>query len=663
MKSFIPNLPLPSGTWLSVVSVCPPAVCSPADLRRVETPADMIEIRVDLMADSASPSSWIQASPRPVLATLRSLREGGAFEGTDDQAAAILAAWREAGAHWVDAELGVDRALDTLGIAERHRLLSFHPEDCARVSVDARWCKFALSVDAADAWTRLRVHHDSARGFVVPMGGLAHARGAFVGRARAGLLFGAYDDESLAVPQQPRLMHLLEELRAGEVDARATLFGLVGEPPSWSPSPAMHNAAFRSAGVNALYLPFPRMSLDAVTALPVRGVSVTHPYKSAAFASILDMDEDARRARAVNTLLRVGGGGWRGLNTDVGAIRTLVAAHRSDAGAARVYGSGGFARAAVVALQSLGIDVRIAARRASVGRALADSMNCAWAGTDMAPAGDEWLLVNATPAGLRGVGEVAMDAGRLRNKIVIDAPYGPPGQPTDLVRAATKAHARHVVDGRTLLLEQAHGQARAFLSSLGHAPDAERKSGVFAALANGMLPPDSLALIGPRGAGKSTCGARLAQRTGRPFLDLDDEVARFTGRSAADWIEQDGESAFREVESIALMKALLRRGVVLACGAGIVEHLPNKERLASCFTVYLEASPEVTSARVTRDAALRPRLYDATDDLDEACILNARRCARWTSWSDATVDANRMVTDTVNEILSLWQRTLRSKGP
>ncbi len=663
MSGYLPNLPLSDGTWLAVATVCPPAVATPNELRAIDTPADLIEIRIDLIDGVHEPGAWIEASPRPVLATLRSKQEGGAYEGTVEEAATQLRAWLHAGAAWIDAEADVGRVLSQQGVDETCCLPSMHDVSMRRVNEgdvtpSDRWSKCAMPVDTRDSWDAIVARQASQSGFTVPLGALAHTRTAFVGDHCAGLLFGAHDEQSRAVPGQPVLSKLVNELRAGEVDSNAALFGLVGEPPAWSPSPAMHNSVFRYADANALYVPFQKMTLrDAIT-LPVQGLSVTKPYKRDAFDLADDLGRDAKRAEAVNTLVRIDGDYWRGLNTDVAGIREMVDAYRPVDGAARVYGSGGYARAAILALKSLGFETRLAARNEDDGKALAAATGCAWSGGELAPADDESILLNATPAGHGGTGALTIDPERLRNRLVLDAPYAAPNQTTDLVQAAERGQADTVIDGRTLLLAQARHQALAFLSIVAPSIDQNVAPWIPVLLSFGMTPPRNLVLLGPRGVGKSTVGAAVARLTGRPFVDLDDSVSRISGRSPAAWIESNGESAFRAIEAAALSSAVRRRGVVIACGSGVVEHLPNKHEIESAFVVLLDAAPHVTAERIDNDRRSRPRLYDTKDALDEASVLRERRLAAWNEWSDVSIDASLDVGPVVDAVLEAWLPSL-----
>jgi XRE family aerobic/anaerobic benzoate catabolism transcriptional regulator len=117
-----------------------------------------------------------------------------------------------------------------------------------------------------------------------------------------------------------------------------------------------------------------------------------------------------------------------------------------------------------------------------------------------------------------------------------------------------------------------------------------------------------VALIGLRGAGKTTIGKRLAARLKVPFLELDRLVEQASGMSLADLFALQGETAYRELEREVLAKVLARPGAaVLATGGGLVT---NPEAYAllrrHCFTVWLAARPEDHMSRVVAQGDSRP---------------------------------------------------------
>jgi shikimate kinase len=113
-------------------------------------------------------------------------------------------------------------------------------------------------------------------------------------------------------------------------------------------------------------------------------------------------------------------------------------------------------------------------------------------------------------------------------------------------------------------------------------------------------------LVGMPGAGKSVVGRELAARLGVPFIDLDAEIVRTTGRQVAEIFEERGESGFRALEAEALVKAGTQDPSVVACGGGVVLEPANRITLrATGVAVYLDVPLEQLHARV-RPASDRP---------------------------------------------------------
>jgi XRE family aerobic/anaerobic benzoate catabolism transcriptional regulator len=117
-----------------------------------------------------------------------------------------------------------------------------------------------------------------------------------------------------------------------------------------------------------------------------------------------------------------------------------------------------------------------------------------------------------------------------------------------------------------------------------------------------------IALLGVRGAGKSTVGRKLAARLGVGFLELDRLVAAEAGLSLAEIFATHGEGYFRRLEVAALRRLLAeRRGAVLATGGGIVENAEAWALLEEhAKTVWLRAGAEAHWRRVVRQGDPRP---------------------------------------------------------
>ena len=115
-------------------------------------------------------------------------------------------------------------------------------------------------------------------------------------------------------------------------------------------------------------------------------------------------------------------------------------------------------------------------------------------------------------------------------------------------------------------------------------------------------------LIGPMGVGKSTVGAELAHRLGETFIDTDALIEERTGRTIADIFVEDGEAAFREIESTVVLESLNTPGVLsLGGGACVSEPALTEIAQSSAHVIFLDISLSEVSKRVGFDQA-RPLL-------------------------------------------------------
>jgi XRE family aerobic/anaerobic benzoate catabolism transcriptional regulator len=135
-----------------------------------------------------------------------------------------------------------------------------------------------------------------------------------------------------------------------------------------------------------------------------------------------------------------------------------------------------------------------------------------------------------------------------------------------------------------------------------------------------------IALIGLRGAGKSTLGKMLAKKIGWSFVELNKEIEAQNGLSVAEIIALYGQEGFRRMEQAALGQLLARKELmVLATGGGIVsEPLTFDLILSSFYTIWLKAEPEEHMARVRRQGDLRPMADDRSAMAELRTILRSR---------------------------------------
>ena len=152
------------------------------------------------------------------------------------------------------------------------------------------------------------------------------------------------------------------------------------------------------------------------------------------------------------------------------------------------------------------------------------------------------------------------------------------------------------------------------------------------------LQTQNIVLIGMPGAGKSSCGRALSRLMGRPFVDIDSAIETAEGRSAAQIILEDGEGAFREIETRVTGAYGSRSGLVIACGGGVVTRAENYDLLhQNGFIVFLDRSiaelstngrPISQTRGVEEVAQERMGLYRSWADLKLACTGSALGDAR-----------------------------------
>lgn len=429
-----------------------------AELRRgreaAEGRADVVELRVDGVGD-LDLAAVLADRRAPVIVTCRPVWEGGQYDGAEPERLRLLRRARALGAEFIDVEVRADwRSVAALDRADADGrtvpgaglVLSFHdvngvPADLESIAAGmarsgADVVKIAVTVTRLDECARLRAIGASLRtGAVIGMG----PAGA-VTRVAPHVFNSTWTYAGpLAGIGQLTARDLRDVYGVGRGAGARALYGVTGRPVMHSKSPALHNAAFREAGLDALYVPLEADGfqdfLAFAAAFDLAGASVTAPFKADALAAAVEATAAARDTGAANTLVRAGGG-WHAANTDVeGFLAPLEGVALGGVDAA-IIGRGGASRAVRRALEAAGARVTL------LGRG------------DLDRASEPWdLLVNATPVGTAPDTDTSVLDGRpIRARIVYDLVYTP--AETRLMADAARAGAR-VIGGMPMLVAQA----------------------------------------------------------------------------------------------------------------------------------------------------------------------------------------------------------------
>lgn len=247
------------------------------------------------------------------------------------------------------------------------------------------------------------------------------------------------------------------------LSGHARVAGIAGWPVTYSRSPRLHGFWLERHGIDGAYIPLPirlgdfPIAMRGLLAAGLAGANVTIPHKLAAFEICDTVDEAARRAGAVNTLV-FQDGRISGSNTDGYGFVANLRAHGVDpsAGPALLLGAGGSARAVAAALLDAGASVTVANRTRGRAETLARDLPglrvLAWDARASALV-DHALVVNTTPLGMVGNEPLDLDLSRAPTALVVaDNVYVPLETP---LLAAARTHGLRSIEGLGMLLHQA----------------------------------------------------------------------------------------------------------------------------------------------------------------------------------------------------------------
>ncbi len=245
------------------------------------------------------------------------------------------------------------------------------------------------------------------------------------------------------------------------IDGHTKIYGILGRPVAHSLSPAMHNAAFRELGINAVYVAFPVTDLAQAVAglrgLDIQGASVTIPFKEEIIARLDGLDPQAARIGAVNTVVNRAGR-LVGYNTDwLGALQALKAKTGLEDEHVLILGAGGAARAIAFGVLAEGGRVTLTDVDAPRAATLARNLRAEAISLEALAQCPAAILVNATPVGMEPKAEAIPIEPELLGgyRLVMDIVYQP--LRTRLLREAEKRGCL-TVDGLQMLIHQATAQ-------------------------------------------------------------------------------------------------------------------------------------------------------------------------------------------------------------
>ena len=241
------------------------------------------------------------------------------------------------------------------------------------------------------------------------------------------------------------------------------IYALFGNPVDQSLSPLMHNAALKEMGLPGHYVPLCvnhlPSAVQGLRGMDIRGVSVTIPFKSEIMEYLDDLDDEALRIGAVNTIVN-DDGRLTGHNTDWrGLIHSLKEQVEMEGKTVVILGAGGTARAALYGIVRQGGHPVIVNRTEGKGRELAQDWGCPYESLKNIGKIKADILINTTPVGMfPNTDEKPVEDGVLaRFPWVVDVIYNP--LKTSLLKAAETAGCR-TLSGLDMFVYQGAEQIR-----------------------------------------------------------------------------------------------------------------------------------------------------------------------------------------------------------
>lgn len=414
-----------------------------------------------------------------------------------------------------------------------------------------------------------------------------------------------------------------------KVNGKTAVLGLIGNPVEHTLSPIIHNTISQlmvdENGIwPASYVPFLVNSEGIESAvkgayeLNIRGMNVTVPHKMAVMPYLKEIDPQAKAIGAVNTLVRVDGG-YKGYNTDAEGFGRELDFYGIEVEDETVVmlGAGGASNAVAFSLAQKGAKriyifnrtkekaINIAIRvNEFVGKNIVevktyDEINSLQE--------DSYIAVQCTNVGLHpDVDNCVIEDGSFFDKVSagVDIIYKP--TETKFMKLIRKRGAR-AYNGLRMLLYQGIAAYEKFMKATVPAQVCEIAARQLEKAAGINRP---LIFIGYMGCGKTTISRQLSNWMGVPVMDTDEMIVKEQGKSINDIFADQGEEAFRDMET-ELIERLLGQNqgmYILSVGGGLPLREKNMNILKTLGTVvYLKAEPEVIYNRVCNDTS-RPLL-------------------------------------------------------
>ena len=444
--------------------------------------ADIVELRIDYIPELQNAEACIEESlkrkTKPVIITNRPEREGGKFNGSEQDRLRLLQKAIDLGADYVDVEYDSIKQItrrNSSKIIISHHNFKETPHDLSKIYDEICQQKpdiVKIVTHANDITDNIRIF-ELLQSTNIPtisfcMGELGYISRILTGKFGGFLTFASLEKGKESAPGQLTADELSKIYHFKDINKETKLYGIIGNPVSHSMSPAIHNAAFTEKGLNNVYVPLKIANIDTFMKecreIDFQGFSVTIPHKESVLPLLDDLDPNARRIGAINTIVNRNGK-LTGYNTDcMAAVIGLECSLKEtdetlNNKKVSIIGAGGAARAIAFGLKEKGCDITIFNRTIERAEKLSHDVKCKFESFEEIHQIDSDILINTTSIGMfPNVDQTPVSKDILKEgMIVFDAVYNP--IETRLLREANE-NGCHTVNGLSMFINQAAEQFR-----------------------------------------------------------------------------------------------------------------------------------------------------------------------------------------------------------
>ncbi len=444
--------------------------------------ADIIELRIDYIPELQNALTCIEKSlkstTKPLIITNRPEREGGKFNGSEQDRLSLLQRAIELEADYVDIEYDSIKQINRRNSSKI--IISYHdfketPHNLGRIYSDICQHKpdiVKIVTYANDITDNIRIF-ELLKSAKVPtisfcMGELGHISRILTKKFGGILTFATLEKGKESAPGQLTVKELSEIYHFKEINRETNLYGIIGNPVSHSMSPAIHNAAFIEKGLNSVYVPLKIANIGSFMKecrkIDFHGFSITIPHKESVLPFLDGIDQTAEKIGAINTLVKQNRK-FTGYNTDcMAAVIGLECSLKKNNDTLNnkkvsIIGAGGAARAIAFGLKEKGCDITIFNRTLKRAEKLSYDVKCKFASLEEIHKYDSEILINTTSIGMfPDVDHTPVPKNILKESMVVfDVIYNP--IETRLLRNA-KEKGCHTVNGLSMFINQAAEQFR-----------------------------------------------------------------------------------------------------------------------------------------------------------------------------------------------------------